>query len=153
MGGHFLYGFDHIPPPNNDEKKRIDPDFWRLPPPFIPHCWGYNTISEMGRISRKPCIYSGFREFWGNFCIKSVRAACFKDISCYYKEDSPIVICSFGCCQSLICCFEIEILVCTFFLSFYAFKLFDCFIKEIIDSICNQRSSFFPLYNNRFHNH
>lgn len=44
LGLHFLYGFGYIHPPNKDEKKRIAPDFCRLPPPFIPYCRGYNTI-------------------------------------------------------------------------------------------------------------
>lgn len=38
----FAY-FGYIHPPNKDEKKWIDPDFYRLPPPYIPHYRGYNA--------------------------------------------------------------------------------------------------------------
>lgn len=34
LGGHFLYSFDYIHPPNKDKKKRIDLVFYHLPPPI-----------------------------------------------------------------------------------------------------------------------
>nr|DAX20099.1 MAG TPA: hypothetical protein [Caudoviricetes sp.] len=44
LGVTLFYVFDHIHPPNKDEKKRIDPIFNHLPPPFIPYKEGYSTM-------------------------------------------------------------------------------------------------------------
>ena len=153
LGLHFLYSFAHITPLIMTRKNGLTPIF-AVCPPHLFHITG-GIIPVLERTNNQVNLV--FTRLSGRVqlspSIKSVRAVCFKGISCYYKGDSSIVICSFRCCQSLICCFEIEILVCAIFLSFYSFKLCDCFIKEIIGSICNLYSSFIPFYDNRFHNH
>lgn len=62
-------------PPNNDEKKRIDHDFCRLPPPFIPHWRGYDTASCTKYFFGNALFIGLFGYICGVKPIKSARGA------------------------------------------------------------------------------
>ena len=53
-------------PPNKDEKKRIEPIFYHLHPPFIPHSEGYNVIFNYTAFYPKPLYLQAFPTYLGS---------------------------------------------------------------------------------------